>query len=104
MFTGNEDHSISLIDAKKLTKNFRDKAGADPILGGFFGKKALEEILDQQDCVGIRYYYGESKDGDPVLVLVGVTANGGDMPLGNLAEIAKPCPPYCILGSPLNSD
>jgi len=103
MFTGNENHSISLIDAKTLTRKFRDNAGTGAILGGFFGKKAVEEILDQQDCVGFRYYYGESDDGDPVLVLAGVTANGNDLALGKLAELSLPCPPFCK-DSPLNRD
>ncbi len=103
MFTGNENHDVTLADAKAMTKKFRDKAGSGAILGGFFGKKAVEEILDQQDCVGIRYYYGENDEGDPVVVIVGVTANGNDMTLGKLAEIARPCPPFCK-ESPLNKD
>ena len=104
MFTGKEDHSITLAEAKKLTKKYRVKAGPGASLGCFFSKKALQEILDQDDCVGIRHYYGESKDGNPVLVLVGVTADGGDMTAGVLVELGFPCPPKCMAGSPLAND
>jgi hypothetical protein len=104
MFTGQEEHDLTLADAKKLTKAFRDKAGAGAILGHFFSKKALQKVLDQEDCVGIRHYYGEDKDGDPVLVLVGVTADGSDMTGGVILEIGFPCPPKCLGSSPLAND
>lgn len=104
MFTGKEDHDITLTDAKILTKAYRDKTGPGAVLGCYFSKKALQEILDQKDCVGIQHYYGESNDGKPVLVLVGVTADGTDMTGGVLVELGLPCPPFCKQPSPLNSD
>lgn len=104
MFTGKEEHTITLTDAKALTKEYRDKAGTGAILGYYFSKDALQEILNQKDCVGIRHYYGEEDDGKPVLVLVGVTADGSDMTAGVLVEFGFPCPPKCKEGSPLAND
>jgi hypothetical protein len=52
-FTGNENHNISLTDASALTANFRTGKPANTILGFFYGKQAIQNILNQEDCVGI---------------------------------------------------
>ncbi len=103
MFTGNENHDISLADASDLTRNFRSKAGKDAIKGGFFGLAALQQLLDQEGVVGLRYYYAQEADGRPVLVLVGVDANGNDLVDGFLLERSVPCPPFCGWFNSLNS-
>jgi len=103
MFTGNEDHDIMLGDAAALTRNFRERAGKDAIKGGFFGQAALQQLLDQEGVVGIRYYYGQENDGRPVLVLVGVDATGNDLIEGFILERSVPCPPYCGFFNELNS-
>jgi hypothetical protein len=103
MFTGNEDHDIMLGDAASLTRNFRERAGKNAIKGGFFGQAALQQLLDQEGVVGIRYYYGQENDGRPVLVLVGVDATGNDLIEGFILERSVPCPPYCGFFNELNS-
>ena len=103
VFTGNEDHSISLDEAATFTFNYRQKAAPGAKIGGFFGERAIQDILDQENCVGIRYYPGEMKDGTPVLILVGVDKDGNDLYDGLLAERAMPCPPKCGYLNPLNS-
>jgi hypothetical protein len=102
-FTGNEDHTITLEEASRLTRNFRKSAEPGSKLGTFFGKSTLQQILDQRDCVGIRYYYGLKDDGTPVLVLVGADANENDMVDGIIAEKGIPCPPACGEPDVLNS-
>ncbi len=72
-FKGNEDHSITLSAASALTTNYRDASETEAIKGGFFGKSAIQKILDQQECVGIRFYYGQEEDGTSAIVLVGVS-------------------------------
>jgi hypothetical protein len=101
-FTGNEDHSITLAAASVMTKDFRD-ANPGAILGGFFGKAAIQAILDQTDCVGIRCYHASHLNGDPTIVLVGVKANMDDIYLGDLAQRWKPVPPYGGANNVLNS-
>jgi len=102
-FTGDEDHSINLDDASKLTANYRKNAGSGAKLGGFFGGTSIKNLLSQPDVVGLRYYYGEKDDGTPVLVLCGVKADGNDVYKGELMEAAIPCPPGCSTPNPLNS-
>ncbi|HOJ03792.1 MAG TPA: hypothetical protein PK916_07300 [Bacteroidota bacterium] len=103
VFTGLEDHTISLEDASALTRNFRKQAGKGAINGGFFGRAAIEQILAQEGVVGIRYYYAQENNGRPVMILVGVDEFGKDLYEGFLAERSCPCPPFCGGFSPLNS-
>lgn len=100
-FTGNENHEISLAAAAILTENYRNQ-NPNATLGGFFGKTAIEAILAQPGCVGIRYYNAIDNN-EPTLVLVGVDANQNDLYNGPLAEFSKPNPPYTSISNPLNS-
>jgi len=100
-FNPNQDHSISLAAAAAMTKEYRD-ANPGALLGGFFGKDAIQAILDQPDCVGIRYYYALDS-GAPTLVLVGAKANQDDMVNGELADSALPDPPNSSTPNALNS-
>jgi len=102
-FTGKEDHSISLESASQWTKNFRTTAAKEAVLGGFFGKDAMETLLAQKGAVGFRYYYALDDNEQPVLVLVGVDEDGNDLYDGALMEVSRPCPPYCSAANPLNS-
>ena len=102
-FTGNENHSITLTEASNLTKNYREKAETGAIVGAYFGKSTFLKILDQEGCVGIRYYFGQKDDGTPEMILVGVDANGNDLEKGEIAERQYPCPPNCGENNELNS-
>lgn len=103
-FTGEENHSISIEDAAELTKNHRNASESGTIRAEFFGREALESILDQEGCVGIRCYYGKKEDGTPALVLVGADANEEDMlEEDKIAQAGNPCPPNCASANALNS-
>jgi hypothetical protein len=103
VFTGLEDHSISIDDASELTRNYRMSAGKGAIKGGFFGRAAIEQVLSQEGVVGIRYYYAKENNGRPVMIMVGVDEFGKDLVDGFLAERSVPCPPFCGGLNPLNS-
>jgi hypothetical protein len=100
-FTGNEDHSISLKDAAKMTENYRTAVESGGLLGGYFGRDALQAILDQQGCTGIRIYNARNDAGEENFVLVGVNSEGEDMTDGPLAEYTLGCPPFCPTASQL---
>lgn len=103
-FTGQENHDISLQDAAALTKNFRNsQTGTGYIKGEYFGADALNSLLSQEGCVGIRIYYGLDDDGNNKLVIVGVTTDENDMVNGNILEFGAPCPPNCSTQNALNS-
>ena len=98
-FTGEEKHEISREDATKLINNSRKKLTAQEYdkakRGGFFGRKAIEKLLAQKGCVGIRYYFAEHDDDTPDVVLVGVGKDQKDLSKSTYLEASMPCPPYC---------
>jgi hypothetical protein len=101
-FTGNENHDIPLATAAEWTKNYRN-ANPNATKAHFFGREAIEAILAQESCVGIRIYYALDDTGEKHLILVGADANENDLYLGKLAERSKPCPSMCGIANPLNS-
>lgn len=102
MFTGNEEQFIPLSEASNLTKNYRDN-NAGQVLGGYISKKTLTDILNQNNCVGIRYYYANTSDGAKELVVVGVDANEDDLYQGFIGDRSFKSPPYSGVSNPLNS-
>ena len=107
MFTGNEDHSITLAEGAALTGKFRQILM--PLLGGkkgeYFSQSAINSLLDQEGAVGIRIYLGLSDDLIPIprLVIVAVNAQGNDLTTGLIVEKGALCPPVCSVNNPLNS-
>jgi hypothetical protein len=89
--------------AAALTRRFREHTGKGAALGGMIGKQALEELLSQPGCEGLRIYYGREESGHPALVLVGVNSSDADMTSGTILEQLFPCPPICGDPSALNS-
>lgn len=101
-FTGNENHDITLVEATAWTANYRKQAPTNSTNAHFFGKDAIQAILDQTNCVGIRIYYALDPEGRQQLIVVGADAHENDLYEGRLAERSFPCPPTCGGGgSPL---
>lgn len=102
-FNGDEGTVVSLNDASRWTANYRKTVPAGDIIAHFIGKEKLLEILNQEDCVGVRIYYGIGDDGKKNLILVGAEANENDMVDGVIIERLFPCPPVCSGKNSLNS-
>lgn len=100
-FNPNENHSITLAEASVMTKAYRD-ANINSKIGGFFGKDAVQEILNQIDCVGLKFYFALD-NGNLTLVLCGATTDENDLYLGYLADDCKEDPPHHSSNNPLNS-
>jgi hypothetical protein len=98
-----DKHWIDLAAASKLTAQWRQEHPQSPKAMGF-DRAALDRILKQEGCVGIRCYYAKHDGGNWTLVLVGTDAEGRDMAKGEIAQEARPCPPDCDLLSPLHGD
>ena len=100
-FNGTEGGQISLTDAAKMTEEYR-KNNPNRKKARFFGKDILQELLNQENCMGIRIYYGESEDGERELVLVGAGADENDL-LDLVVDYSAPCPGFCSSSNKLNS-
>jgi hypothetical protein len=83
-------HDISLDEAKILTKKYKLSVPPESIRANSFGEKALNDILSQEKCVGLRIYYGITASGEPTLVIVGVDKSRDDLTGGKLAEYGIP--------------
>lgn len=100
-FDGKEGGAISLELGATMTESYRN-ANPDELKGHFFGKEILQQILEQDGCMGIRMYYGIDSDGEKALIIVGADANEDDM-TQLVADISTPCPSRCGSRNALNS-
>lgn len=115
VLTGKVGEEFDLHTAASWTKNHREKHPDHPH-SHFFGKEILEKILNQEGCVGLRFYHAHSKahnehGGEKHLIIVGAKADGTDMlntasaqklsrtelkavaaPLDVVGQEALPCP------------
>jgi len=94
VFTGKENHCITLAEARHFVDNFRKVNDADVVKGGYFSREIYEKILSQEDCVGIRNYFAETTDCTPTLVVVGVDSRGHDQIHGVVGDDMILCPPH----------
>ncbi len=100
-FNGNEGTYITLTQGSTWTASHRT-ANPTAIKGHFFGKTKLQEMLNQTNCVGLRFYRAIDDAAALQLVVVGVLADGTDMTTGLILDRSFLCPPYCDAGSSLN--
>jgi hypothetical protein len=95
-------HSISVSEASRLTGNYRNAPGSS-IHAEYFSTYAVLGLLGQENCIGLRIYYGRQDDGTPALIMVAVDSSGRDRAGENslLLERGFLCPPICDNESPL---
>lgn len=101
-FNGTEGAPIALTTASQWTANYRATIAPGEIIARYMGKDAIEKILSQEGCMGIRIYYAIEDDGVKNLVFVGADANENDM-LDMVYNFTLPCPNRCSDANPLNS-
>lgn len=114
-------HLISLTTAADLTTRYRSNRNSvlqtslqsDDILplSETFNRNDIELLLEQEDCAGLRIYYGMDTDLKLHAVIVGVTEDNEDIlpsaVLNNATDIiieeGQRCPIFCPPSSALNS-
>ncbi len=95
------DHDIGLTEAREMIGRYR-RANPGTIHAGAFTKVALDRVLMQDGCVGVRLYFGSNPDMTPALIAVGVDELGNDLDEGVLLDRLFPCPPFCPMDSALD--
>lgn len=117
----NRSHAISVADAQTLITHFAS-CKTDIITGDYseseplpnaesFNKEALLRVLEQEGCIGIRFYLGFTTSDKVVLVGTGIDEDGNDLNLGledtstgqELLQGGQPCPTLCPDESKINS-
>jgi hypothetical protein len=94
-FTGNEAEEFPLETAAEWTANYRATCAPGAPLAHFFGKNIIQQILDQEGCMGIRIYYAKDETGKKQLIIVGADSKENDLYEGIIAERSVQCPPFC---------
>jgi hypothetical protein len=102
-FDGNEGKKVTLQEAAEWTANYRKSVQSGQTIAHFIGKNKLNELLEQENCVGVRIYYGLDENSEKNLVFVGADENENDLVDGVILEYSKRCPPICSNKNPLNS-
>ena len=78
MFTGDENHRITLAEAKRLVGNSRTSMTMR-VVGADLSSDSLMSMLMQEECAGIRVYFGLHSTETPSLIFVGANAVGDDL-------------------------
>jgi hypothetical protein len=102
-FDGNEGKVVSLEEAAIWTANFRNSIQPGETIAHFIGKNKLMRLLEQENCVGVRIYYGLDENDEQNLVFVGADENENDLVNGVIVEYTPKCPQKCSEKNPLNS-
>ena len=111
MPSGSESQLITVSEAVAMVGRFRtaNAANATVVRAWGFGRAAIDAVLAQPGCAGIRIYRGHTDVGAEQVVIVGLDAAGNDLlpasPSGSgvVADKGWPCPPLCGAASVLNS-
>ncbi len=102
-FTKYEGSFITLDEGSRMTAEFRKTISHGDTIAHAVGANLVTAILSQENCNGIRMYYGLDENGNKQLVLVGVDANGDDITNGFIVDHMLPCPVTCSQKNSLNS-
>ncbi|SDC79283.1 hypothetical protein [Niabella drilacis] len=115
-------HNISLTNAAAMTRRYRQNSEAI-LAAGFqnhnilplcetFDRAAIDALLAQPGCTGLRIYYGMDTELKVHAILVGSDASNTDIlppnsivkteEDGYIMEQSIRCPPTCPPESPLN--
>lgn len=100
-FNGTEGEIITLAEGAAMTKEWRNSNSNGNAVT--YGKDILNQLLEQSDCVGIRFHFAIDSDGKNTLVLTGVDADENDL-LSLIADRGIICPNICGGRNGLNSD
>lgn len=101
-FQENSGEAITLQEASEMTKRFRDSVFNKGTIALSVNGDLVSEILNQNGCKGVRFYFALDTDNLTQLVLVGVDENGDDIYEGLLVDRLSNCPPKCSTKNPLN--
>lgn len=76
---GEINHAFSLKDSADYTLRYRERFGENTLPGGYFPKSILKQIIEQEGCMGLRYFFGHDELSELTLVVAGVDAAGSTM-------------------------
>lgn len=98
----NNNHEITLQEAITMTQAYQNAPQfAGQTKAGLITASAVQDLLNQPGCVGIRIYFALNTNNNLTLVLIGTDINEKDMTTGVILDKLKDCPPQCDFDSEL---
>lgn len=94
---------ITLDEASQMTARYRNSIQPGETISYTISKEFVARIIAQDNCHGLRIYYGINEDGVKNLVINGTDQLNNDMYDGLIADGMIICPADCFADSPLNS-
>ncbi len=88
-------HQIAPEAAAELTARYQESLQPGQPKGGFFGKQAIQKLLDHPECAGLRFCFGAQQDGKRVIVISCTDKSGAELLHGPMVELSTSCPPFC---------
>ena len=98
-FTGDEGSIIPLEEGIQMTSHYR-KAALNKSKGVFIGRELLQELLQQEGAMGIRFYFGLDEAKNLTLVLAAANSEESDI-LTRVGNRGEQCPTKSYVSSPL---
>ena len=101
-FDGTEGSLISMKEGAAMTAAHRE---AYPTNNQciFFGKNMLQDLLNQDDAMGLRFYFARNPEGKMTLVTIAVDSQGKDIQ-AKVGNKGHSCPSDCCTDSPLSGN
>lgn len=94
MLDVNTGEVITLEEAQGYVSEFK-KNYPDEVTSFFVGKNLIKDILNQEDCIGLRVYNGyDYAEARMNQVFIGVNSDENDMK-GLIVNKTAVCPPVC---------
>jgi hypothetical protein len=91
---------ITLTEAKAYIQTYKERY-PEEVRAFFIGSANVNQILDQENCIGVRIYNGYDKAESRLnLIMVGVDKFEKDMP-NIIMDRMLSCPTHCDPTSPL---
>ncbi len=98
----NNNHEITLQEAITMTHAYQNAPQfAGQTKAGLISASAVQDLLNQTGCVGVRIYFALNTNNSLTTVLVGTNNLNEDMTSGILLDDLVSCPPGCPTNSPL---
>jgi hypothetical protein len=101
-FSKKDGADINDTKAQEWMKRFREKHPAKTdVIARFIGTDIIQTVLGQDQCVGMRIYFGYDEAGALQIIICGARADGSNIwpnTAGSAAVLADgtlACPPYC---------
>lgn len=98
----NNNHEITLPKAITMTHAYQNSPQfAGQTRAGLITASAVQDLLNQPGCAGMRIYFALDSNNNLTTILVGTDSQENDMTNGIILDRLLYCPVHCSANTPL---